>query len=230
MAVPVKDSLLVPFSANFSARLTASAATFGFSSGQATALAALDLAFAEAYAAMMAARSAGDRSKSLTDTKNSTKIALLPTLRAYYQQVQGSVVVTDSNKTLLGVLIPSNSRTPDPVPGMSPAVTVLSAIGRTVRVRLSDSEEPDRKGRPPRTDGIAVFSYVGPTPPAELSDWTFQGNSGRSILSITFDASVPNGSTVYLTAFYFNGSKQSGVACDPVAVFLPGGGVVSSAA
>ena len=50
------------------------------------------------------------------------------------------------------------------------------------------------------------------------------------MVNVEFDSGVPNGSTVYLTAFYFNGRKQGGPACPPVAVFLPGGGVVSEAA
>jgi len=107
MAVPLKDSLLVPFSTNFSTRLTATPVPFGFSAAQASTLATLVGAYSDAYAAMTEARSAGNRSKTLTDAKDSAKAALLPTLRAYYQQVQGSVVVADADKTLLGVAIRS---------------------------------------------------------------------------------------------------------------------------
>ena len=53
MAIPLKDSLLVPFADNVSTRISASPGTWNFTSGQASAFAVLYEAYADAYTAMM---------------------------------------------------------------------------------------------------------------------------------------------------------------------------------
>ena len=228
MAVPLKNSLLRPFADNFSTRISATPVPFGFSAGQATTLAGLVTSFTTAYDAMTVARSAGERSTSLTAATKSAKAALLPVLRGYYEMAQGNPAVTDANKELLGITLralPSKSS----APAFAPTLKVLSKDDRTIRLGLGDAAEPDRKGRPVGTAGASVFSFIGSAPPADLTEWVFQGNTGRTTVEINFDPSVPNGSTVYVTAFWFNGAKQSGPAADPLAVFLPGGGVSMAA-
>ena len=59
---------------------------------------------------------------------------------------------------------------------------------------------------------------MGATPPAELSAWKFEGNTGRTTIDVLFPTSVASGATVWFTAFWFNPRKQQGPACDPVPV------------
>jgi len=78
--------------------------------------------------------------------------------------------------------------------------------------------------------GASIFSFVGPTPPTEISDWKFEGSAGRvTKIDVTFPSTLAAGTKVWLCAFWFNGSKQSGAACDPICTNLPGGRVSMAA-
>ena len=111
------------------------------------------------------------------------------------------------------------------VPEHAPDVDFVSVIGRTVKIRLHDSQSPSRRGKPPHIDGASVFSHVGDAPPASISDWKFEGSTTRTVAEINFDSSTPPGAKVWVTAFWFNPRSQSGPACDPVSTHLQGGGV-----
>src|SRR2546425_12605325 len=88
--IPLKDSLLVPYSTNFNDRIVAAPATFSLSSAQAALYTAFHTPYVAAYNAMMAARADGTRSESLTATKNSTKRGLLDYARQLYSFVQSN--------------------------------------------------------------------------------------------------------------------------------------------
>jgi hypothetical protein len=72
-------------------------------------------------------------------------------------------------------------------------------------------------------NGAAVFTYVGATPPADTSDWTFVGNTARTSFDVELPATMPAGATMWITAFWFNPRKQSGPAATPTSVGNPGG-------
>ncbi len=86
-----------------------------------------------------------------------------------------------------------------------------------------------RRGKPPGVAGIAVASYVGSTPSANIADWKFEGNTTRMALEVAFGEDVAPGAKVWLTAFYFNPRAQSGPACAPLSVILSGGSVSMAA-
>jgi len=90
-------------------------------------------------------------------------------------------------------------------------------------------EDALKKAKPVGVSGAAVFSFIGSAPPAQLTDWVFQGNTSRTIVDITFPADTANGATVWVTAFWFNNRKQSGPATDPKSANLPGGSVSMAA-
>jgi hypothetical protein len=117
MAIPTKDTLLAPCAENWNVRLATGYATFGFSSEQAAALSAVYQPYADAWAALQAARSAGIRSASLTAEKDSAKDSLLPYLRELYAVLQASRTVSEASKELLGARSRSSQRTPLPPPG-----------------------------------------------------------------------------------------------------------------
>ena len=120
--------------------------------------------------------------------------------------------------------------TPIPPPGAAPGIVVKSAQGRTVKIRLIDVAQPTRLGKPAGVSGASVFSFVGATPPADLANWKFEGNTSRTGVDVLFPTSVASGATVWFTAFWFNPRKQQGPACDPVSANLPGGSVSTIAA
>src|SRR3954463_6911657 len=88
--IPLKDSLLVPYSTNFNDRIVATPLVFQLTAPQAAAYTALHTPYITAYETMMAARADGTRSKSLTNAKDNAKRNLLIYARQLYSFVQSN--------------------------------------------------------------------------------------------------------------------------------------------
>ena len=100
----------------------------------------------------------------------------------------------------------------------------------TVSIRLSDTTSDAKRGKPLGVAGASVFSWTGTGPaPSDIADWKFETNTGKTMLEVSFPSTLMAGSKVWLTAFWFNGRKESGPACAAISVNLPGGGVSQAA-
>ena len=228
MAIPTRDVALVDWSTNANSRLTSAPATYGTTAAIATQYDVLHDAFVLAYTNVVAARAAGTRSESLTAIKSSAKLALLNFARPLYKQIQANTAVTAAAKIELGVVVPNPEPTPIPPPAFAPGIDVVSASGNTARLRLHDSADPTRRGRPAGVDGAAVFSFVGAAAPTEEADWTFEGNATRTTVDIVFGPATAPGAKVWFTAFWFNPRAQRGPAAAPVGTNIPGGAAMAA--
>jgi hypothetical protein len=226
MAVPTNDNLLANWSTNFSSKISSTPTAFGLTAALATSYAALHTTFLAAHAA---ASVPGTRSQSLVSAKNSAKLPLLANARYLYQIVQGTPSVTNAQRDDLGIKIRKTEPTPTPIPANPPALIVQSVSGWTARIKLRDAVDAARRGRPAGTTGAAVFSFVGASAPADIANWQFEGNTGKTELDVQFDTTLAAGARVWMTAMWFNGAKQSGPACAPVSTNLPGGSVALAA-
>jgi hypothetical protein len=162
--------------------------------------------------------------------RDAARAALLDDGRVLYTTIQASPAVTDAQKVQLGVTVRKTTPSPVPTPSTAPVLSVASVAGRTASVRLADAQNPHRRGRAPGAVGASVFSFVGAVAPADLNAWKFEGNVGRPEIEVVFPSTLAVGTTVWLTAFWFNNRKQSGPASTPVSAVLPGGGVSQLAA
>jgi len=227
--IPVKDSLLVPFSTNFNDRIVASPLVFQLSAPQAAAYTALHAPYVAAYNAMMAARADGTRSQSLTATKDSTKLGLLNYARQLYSFVQSNKSVTDANKILLGIhlrVIPA----PIPRPAVRPGMDIISVSGRTVSVNIPDSASSTKRGKPAGTEAAWVYSFVGAEYPSDPSQWNFEGATTKAKFNITFPNTVAGGTQVWVTAAWINAKQEAGPTSVPITTNLQGGGAASAGA
>lgn len=223
--VPGREAELLPFLLNFKTKITASATTYGLTTAQATAFGVLNDVFVTAY---NVANAPDTRSPANISSKDVAKAAVVANLRLLAGIVQRAPGTTNPMRIELGLPPRSSEPSPVPTPGFAPTLKVVSVSGRTAKIRLIDAENPTRRGKPAGALGASVFSHVGATAPLDLNGWTFEGNTGRTKLTLQFpDAAA--GATVWLTAFWFNPSKRSGPACDPVSTNLPGGGVSMAA-
>ena len=93
MAMPIRDSLLIPWGSNFDTKVTASPVTYSLTAAQALAFHTAYAAFVVAANAVATAREAGTRSKLLTQNKNVAKATLLHVGRELYGFVQDSTTV-----------------------------------------------------------------------------------------------------------------------------------------
>jgi hypothetical protein len=223
---PRREAELVTFSGNFKTKITAAPTTYGLTAAQATAYGTKHDAFVAAYTV---AQDPETRSPVNVSAKNVAKVILIAELRLLAGVVQRFPGTTNPMRIELGLPPRDFEPTPVPPPSAAPLLEVKSVFGRTARIRLIDAANPTRRGKPLGVIGASVFSHVGATPPAELSAWKFEGNTGRTTVDVVFPSSVASGATVWLTAFWFNPRKQSGPACDPVSANLPGGSVSQAA-
>jgi hypothetical protein len=80
----------------------------------------------------------------------------------------------------------------------------------------------DRRGKPAGVALAFVYSFVGTTPPTDLTMFKFEGSSTRTTFDILFPTTVAGGSQVWLYACWANPRTQSGPACAPVTAYLQG--------
>jgi hypothetical protein len=226
--IPFRAEDLVDWSTNANTRLNAAPATYGTTAAVAAQYTAVHDPFITAQDNLAAARAAGNRSASLTALRNAARETLLDFARPLYKQIQANTAVTDAAKIELGVVVPDVQPTPTPPPPFAPGLDVVSVTGRTVRIRLHDSQQPSRRGRPPGVSGAAVVSCVSAEIPTVASDWRWQGNTGTLVADVTFPDTVPAGAQVWIAATWFNDRKEPGPACTPVSTFLQGGAAAAA--
>ena len=222
--LPDKDTTLLAWSLNFLTRITQTPTAFGLTAVLATAYGTVHGNFAVALAAC----DPGERSRSIVASKNSARSALKTQARLLANLVDGTASVVDAQKIDLGLNVRARP-SPIPAPVSAPGVTVRSVVGWTVSLRLYDTVSSAKRGKPLGVSGASVFSFVGATPPADISAWKFNGNTGRTKFDVEFDSTLVPGTRVFVTAFWFNGRKQPGPACSPVTTFLQGGSVSMAA-
>lgn len=223
---PNREADLVTWSGNFNTKIGVAGPDYGLTPAQTAEYGMLHDAFIAAYTV---ANDPATRSPMNIALKNDCKQALLANIRLLAGIIQSFPGTTNAKRIDLGLPVRGTEPTPIPVPAKAPQVLIQSVDGRAVRLRLVDVDNPIRRGKPAGVSGAAIFSYIGATPPGELAEWTFELNSGKTVVDLEFPATVAAGTTVYLTAFWFNPRKQAGPIADPVSTNLPGGSVSMAA-
>lgn len=209
--LPRSDQALLAWSLNFSTRITATPTAYGLTAAQATSYSTAHSSFASALAEC----DPDERNKIAVANKNNSRTGLKTLARQLALIVQGTGSVTDGQKLELGLTV-RQQPSPIPPPADPPALDIVSVIGHTVRIRLHDSTDASRRGRPPGVYGATVFSYVGAEAPTDPAEWKFEGNTGQTLTSVEFPLTLAAGTRVWLTAFWFNQRKESGPGCPPV--------------
>jgi hypothetical protein len=223
-SLPTSDSRLLQWSLNFKTLIGATPAAFGLTPALAASYAALH----DAYTTALAASDPTNRSRSTTATKNEARTTLRTNARLLMNMIAGTAGVTESQKVELGFAL-RGAASAIPAPTAPPSLQILLVTAWTVKLKLRDSQSSANRGKPPGVSGASLFVWFGGNaeqdPPTDLSDWKFQGNTGRTLIDINFPSTLPPGSKVWIAAFWFNGRKQGGPLTTPVGVHLQGGSV-----
>ena len=231
MAVPTLDAPLAEWSTNFQARGTADPADFSLTAAQMTQYTTLHNAWMAAY---NAAKAEGAKSKALVIAKRDAKAALLVYARELYALIQASLIVTNENKTLIGVLVKDREPSTVSAPALAPLVTLLSVIGRVGRYRLADATAPSSRRKPINAEGATILSFVGATPPplpaSGVTDgWKLEGQTGRTTFQVQFSDDVAPGTPCWVTAVWYNRRGEYSPASAPVQTYLQIGPVEEAA-
>jgi hypothetical protein len=217
--IPSRDALLLDWSNNFNTLITAAPTTYGLTAAQATTYGTLNTAWSDAYTT---ATAPSTRTRGTIAAKNAARATLVENARLLARIVQATSTVTPQQKIDLGLTPRDVIPSPINPPTESPVIELVSALGRMLKVNLR-SVGSERRGKPAGVHGASVFSFIGAAAPADIADWTVQGSTTRTSFEVEFAASVPAGSQVWLTAFWFNPRSQSGPACTPISAYIAGG-------
>jgi hypothetical protein len=217
---PSREADLVTVGANLTQKVSAAPTTYGLTATQAAALSALYDTYVNAY---NVAKAPETRSPMNIALKDDAKAALIDNMRLIAGIVQHYPQITNPMRIDLGLPPRKSEPTPTPVPAVAPQVLVKSVAGRIVQARLLDPLNPTRRGMPEGVSGASIFSFTGETAPADLNGWKFEGNTGRTSVTVEFPSSTPAGAKVWLAGFFFNPRKQAGPLSVPISANLPGG-------
>jgi hypothetical protein len=217
--LPHKDAELLAWSVAFSEQITATPTAFGLTAPQATAYAALHTAFATALATVTNPLT---RTRGGVSAKNVARTTLKTSARDLARIINAFPAITNQQRIDLGLNPRTGAITPINPPTEQPKLSVVGAVGRTLKVKLQ-GQDTSRRGKPAGVTGASVFSFVGSAAPAAMNDWTFEGSTGRTSFDVEFPPTVPAGAQVWLTAFWFNPRSQSGPPCTPIPAYLAGG-------
>jgi hypothetical protein len=160
--------------------------------------------------------------------KNQAKTNLKANAKLLANLVNGTATVTTAQKVTLGIP-PRSLPSPIPAPSSAPNLDIVSTTGWTVRIKLHDSTSGSKRGKPAGVIGASIFSFVGAAAPSDVSLYKFEGNTGLTTIDVVFPNTLAAGTQVWITAFWFNGRKQSGPPCTPAGAFIQYGGMSKAA-
>lgn len=194
--IPAKNATLVAWAANFSGLITAAPATYGLTSGDATAIAAQYTALNTDYALIT---SPATKTASTVSAFNTQKINAIALFRPYAQAISLNAGVTSANKIALGVNPRTSVPLPITAPTTTPVLTAQSASTAGIIVRYRDSTaSPSVKSKPYGVIGTLIYAKASATAITDPTLLTFEGTQTKSPFQLSLPATA--GMTVYIAA------------------------------
>ncbi|MGI9012845.1 MAG: hypothetical protein ACR2GY_01185 [Phycisphaerales bacterium] len=224
---PTKEADLAAWSNNFSTKINAfqPLGGYGLTPQQCTDFETLNSVWIDAYEVTLADST---RTAVAIVTKRTAKNAMIENARTLVALIQADPATTDTDRAQLEITIRDNEPTPVPVITTAPTLSITSTANRSIKFRLKDAENPDRRGKPTGAKGATVMMYVGETPPLDPTAWTLAAQPTNTIFELNIPAAVPAGSTIWFTAMWVNTKLQPGNASTPLSTSI-GAGVAQAA-
>jgi hypothetical protein len=210
--VPGPDAEYLAFVQNMSTLVTASPTSYGLLAADAVALAALVGVFATL---MTTVSSTLTKTPRATIDKNTARAQLTAEIRMLARRVQSTPSVTAGQKLSLGITVPDHTRSPAAVPTTRPLLTVIGLTSRNLKFRMVDESTPLKRAKLPGIDSAEVYSFVGTTPPLELSGWVYRGVFRKSEFNLAFDG-TQIGQLAHVKAVWKNTRGESGPVSDEI--------------
>jgi hypothetical protein len=194
--IPARNAALVAWYLNFSGLITAAPATYGLTSGDATAIAAQATTLNAGYGLIT---SPSTKTAATVSAFNTEKINAVALARPYAQAISLNAGVSSANKIAVGV----NPRTSVPTritaPTTTPVLTAQSASTAGIIVRYRDSTaSPSVKSKPYGVIGTLIYAKASATVITDPTLLTFEGTQTKSPFQLSMPATA--GMIVYIAA------------------------------
>jgi hypothetical protein len=205
--IPVKNAALLSWSLNFSTLITAAPATYGLTTGDATAIAAQYTALAAAYALIT---SPSTKTATTVSAYNTEKIIALSIFRPYAQTVSLNAGVSSANKTALGVNPRTSVPLPITAPTTNPVLTTISTSTAGTILRYRDSvASPSVKSKPYGVIAVQLFGMTSATAVTDPTTLPYIANQTKSPWTTAL-GSPSAGKTAYFAARYITRKGLTG--------------------
>jgi hypothetical protein len=221
--LPSRESELIGFSQVFSAKISAAPEVYGLTPAQTSGFTALLTAFISAWERV---QDPDARTRPNTCAKNAAKQALINDpcgVRELVAIIKSHPGITNAQRAELQLTAPDDEPSPIDLDHEPPALSVLSVRGRSIRARLKDQHHPTRRAKPKEAQGATVLYHVGETASSDPAKWAFALNTSRTSFDVHIPATIPPGSRIWLTAFWFNERKDPGPSATPQHAFIGDG-------
>lgn len=198
---------------DFATKIAVNPVSLGLTAAEATSMQNDATAFATAFSL---ATNPVTRTKITVEDKDIKEATCIARMRSYGKRIVANLSVSDTQKSSLGLNIRPAHPTPIPPPSTKPVLSVVSSIGRTVRVRMTDEATPTKRAKPAGVSFAEVFSATGENPPTDISAWKYEGAATRALMDVIFPGSLATGTRVWIAARWVNGRGEHGAVSDPV--------------
>ena len=202
---------------------------FGLQPGRAEAYADLTRRYTEA---MRRLSNPNLRRRIDTLLKDELKVELARASRALVEAVKAWEGCDDEIRVALNIPLPTRGRRRVPPPTARPFVWVARHEPRGLVARFraeGGGGGVGGMGRPADAVGTSVMTFVGEQPPSDPAAWAFRGNTGEMSMRLTFPASVPPGSRVWVQAVFFNRRFENGPFSRAICARIAGSGLAVAA-
>ena len=214
--LPHRDLELAGWATRFAQIVSEAPGDYGLTAGQAADYAAAQQDYVEALTTAM---QPSTRTPPAVQRKNDAKAELVMLSRRMVSIVQAYPGTTDTARVALEITVRKKRVKAVAATTQKPRVRVLEIAGGRVKLEIRSFEGHGR-ARPRGVKGYTLYSFVGPTPPTSLRQWTFEGNDIEPTRTVRVPPDVPSGSQVWFVANWFNNRMQPGPMSDPVTTHI----------
>ncbi|MDR1116295.1 MAG: hypothetical protein LBL33_09185 [Tannerella sp.] len=161
------------------------------------------------------------RTSVAVEAKTISCIRLKETLRADVKaHITYNPLVSDDNRTALGLPIHKTTRTHSPIAAHHPDYDIDSSELRRLKVHFYDQGQKKTKAKPAGQHGVRIKWAILSAPPASLKELVESSFDTRTPFTIEFDES-DRGKTVYFCLCWVNTRGENGPWSEIISAIIP---------
>ena len=216
--IPPADGDFDSFQGQSVGFIIANKTALGLSTADLAPIIAAKAAWDAAYPAHVAADA---DAQAATQVKKDARNGYEAVLRPLYQQLQASATVTDAQRRDMKITVRSTTRTPVAVPTTQPTAKIDTSNHLAHSVDFRDAAAARSKAKPKGVIGCEIWVFVGDTPPADPSGYTFVTMATSSPAPVPFPGTQGGKKATYLLR-WVNTTGDKGPWSNAVSATIPG--------